>query len=224
MKRLTITGRSVEEILSVFEEDYDIKKGEYDYNVVDKGSVGFLGIFARDAVVEITIKKQYYERKLQEFVKKIVSHFDPDISVKVYSKNPRVFIAKINGEGIGKIIGKHGKGLGALQHLSTIFLNRLSDTKVTVLIDAGDYREKRKELIERIVKNALEKLKKDGVKKVELDPMFAFERMLVHEILKNFKDVVSYSVGVEPYRYVVIERREKDASFKARKSRTYNNR
>ncbi|MDK2886598.1 MAG: spoIIIJ-associated protein [Thermosipho sp. (in: thermotogales)] len=224
LKKLTITGKSVEEILTVFEEDYNVMKGEYDYQVIDKGSAGFLGIFARDAVVEITIKREYYERKLKEFVKSIVSYFDPEINVEVESKNPRIFVAKIEGEGIGKIIGKHGKGLGALQHIATIFLNRLSDTKVSVIIDAGDYREKRKELIKKIVKNALEQLRENGAKKVELDPMFSFERRLVHEILKRYKDVVSYSVGIEPYRYVVIERRDKHDSFKTRKSRTFNNR
>ncbi|MBO8160183.1 MAG: protein jag [Thermosipho sp. (in: Bacteria)] len=224
MKKLTITGKSVEEILTVFEEDFEINSNEYEYTIIDKGSVGFLGIFARDAVVEIVIKKDFYERKLQEFISNIVKHFDKDINVQVQAKNPRVFIAKIEGEGIGKIIGKHGKGLGALQHLATIFLNRLSDTKVTVIIDAGDYREKRKILIEKIVKNAIEKLKENGTKKVELDPMFSFERRLVHEFLKNYPDVISYSVGIEPYRYVVIERRDKDASLKTRKSRTYNHR
>lgn len=70
----------------------------------------------------------------------------------------------------------------------------------------------------------MEQLRENGAKKVELDPMFSFERRLVHEILKRYKDVVSYSVGIEPYRYVVIERRDKHDSFKTRKSRTFNNR
>lgn len=222
LRKITITGKSVEEILTVFEEDYDIEKDEYSYQIIDKGSAGFLGIFARDAVVEVRIKKEYYERKLQEFVQNIVSYFDPQIVVKVKARNPRNFVAKIEGGGIGKIIGKHGKGLGALQHLATIFLNRLSDTKVSVIIDAGDYREKRKESIEKIVKSALEKLKENGTKKVELDPMFSFERRLVHEILKKHKWVFSYSVGIEPYRYVVIERRDKNESVNPRKNRAYN--
>ncbi|ABR31476.1 single-stranded DNA-binding protein [Thermosipho melanesiensis] len=223
MRKLTLTGKNVEEILTIFEEDMNIKKGEYDYLVIDKGSSGFLGFLSRDAVVEVTIKKEYYERKLKEFLENVVRCFDEGISVEVFSKNNRVFIAKIKGEGIGKIIGKHGKGLGALQHIATIFLNRLSDIKITVIIDAGDYREKRKELIKNIVVNAVEKLR-NGAKKIELDPMFSFERRLVHEFLKRYPDVFSYSEGVEPYRYVVIERRGKNDSFQTRKSRTYNNR
>lgn len=207
----------------MLEEEMKINKTEYEYIIIDKGSNGFLGFLARDAVVEVTIKKEFYERKLEEFLKNIVSYFDSDINVSVFSKNPRLFIAKIDGEGIGKLIGKHGKGLGALQHIATIFLNRLSDIKITVIIDAGDYREKRKELIKKIVKNAIEKIR-NGASRVELDPMFSFERRLVHEFLKQYPNVYSFSEGIEPYRYVVIERREKNESFKSRKSRTYNNR
>ena len=207
----------------MLEEEMKINKNEYEYIIIDKGSNGFLGFLARDAVVEVTIKKEFYERKLEEFLKNIVSYFDSDINVSVFSKNPRLFIAKIDGEGIGKLIGKHGKGLGALQHIATIFLNRLSDIKITVIIDAGDYREKRKELIKKIVKNAIEKIR-NGASRVELDPMFSFERRLVHEFLKQYPNVYSFSEGIEPYRYVVIERREKNESFKSRKSRTYNNR
>jgi len=223
LRKITITGRTVEEILTVFEEDYEIKKDEYTYEVIDKGSTGFLGMFARDAVLEIKIKKDYFERKLQEFIENIVLYFDPQIVVKVHSRNPRNFVAKIEGDGIGKIIGKHGKGLGALQHLATIFLNRLSDTKISVILDAGDYREKRKESIKKIVNIALEKLKENGTKKIELDPMFSFERRIVHEILKKHKWVHSYSVGIEPYRYVVIERRDNNENINSRKDRSYNN-
>ncbi|QTA37520.1 protein jag [Thermosipho ferrireducens] len=222
MKKLTITGKSVEEIITLFEESYGIKNGEYDFEIIDKGSAGFLGMFSRDAVVEITIKKEYYERRLEEFLTNICKYFDKHIFVSVYAKNAKTFLAKIEGDGIGKIIGKHGKGLGALQHIATIFLNRLSDTKVTIIIDAGDYRERRKELIKNIVENALKRVEREG--KVALDPMFSFERKLVHEFLKNHPHVVSYSVGIEPYRYVVIERRRNGDSFKTRKHRTYHHR
>ncbi|WP_233119549.1 RNA-binding cell elongation regulator Jag/EloR [Thermosipho affectus] len=223
LKKLTLTGKSIEEILTIFEENMGIKNGEYDYLVIDKGSSGFFGFLARDAVIEITIKKEYYERRLQEFLKNVIKYFDDRIEISVFSKNNRVFIAKIQGEGIGKIIGKHGKGLGALQHIATIFLNRLSDIKITVIIDAGDYREKRKELIRKIVGSAVEKIR-NGAKRIELDPMFSFERRLVHEFLKKYPDVVSHSEGVEPYRYVVIERRHLNDNIKTRKSRAYNNR
>ncbi|MEJ5258349.1 MAG: RNA-binding cell elongation regulator Jag/EloR [Fervidobacterium sp.] len=202
MKTLNYVGKSVDEIIEQFRSEYDVLDKEYDVNIIDKGTHGIFGLFSRDAVVEITISNKYYERKLKEFLEEIFKRFGVDYYVEVASRG-KTFIATCHSEDIGKVIGKHGKGLGALQHLANIFLNRITDTKVTVIIDAGNYREKRKEQLERIVEMAVEKAKKSG--KVKLDPMFAFERKLVHEIAKKFRDVHTYSEGLEPYRYVVIE-------------------
>ncbi|ODN30720.1 RNA-binding cell elongation regulator Jag/EloR [Fervidobacterium thailandense] len=204
MKTLNYVGKSVDEIIKAFKEDYDVLEGEYEINVLDKGTHGIFGLFARDAVVEITITNKYYERKLREFLEGIFKIFNLEFFIEVSSRG-KTFLASCHSEDIGKIIGKHGKGLGALQHLANIYLNRMTETKVTVIIDAGNYRERRREQLERIVAVAVEKARKVG--KVKLDPMFAFERKIVHEIAKKYSDIRTYSEGLEPYRYVVIERK-----------------
>ncbi|MDK2893786.1 MAG: spoIIIJ-associated protein, partial [Thermotoga sp.] len=84
------------------------------------------------------------------------------------------------------------------------FLNRLSDTKLNVILDMGDYREKRKKSLEKIVEEAVKKAISEKTK-VVLDPMFSFERKIVHKLVRKHRGVISYSVGVEPYRRVVIE-------------------
>lgn len=205
LKRLNYIGKTVDDILEQFKIDYDVLEGEYEVNVIDKGTHGIFGLFARDAVAEITITNKYYERKLKDFLENIFKYFGIDYFIEVTSRG-KTFLASCHSEEIGKIIGKHGKGLGALQHLANIFLNRITDTKVTVIIDAGNYREKRREQLEQIVEHAIEKVRKIG--KVKLDPMFAFERKIVHEIAKKYSDIHTYSEGLEPYRYVVIEKRK----------------
>ncbi len=205
MKKMNYVGKSIEEIIEQFKNEHDVLEGEYEINIIDKGTHGIFGLFARDAVAEITITNKYYERKLKEFLEEIFKRFTADYYVEVSSRG-KTFIATCHSEEIGKVIGKHGKGLGALQHIANIFLNRITDTKITVIIDAGNYREKRREQLERIVEVAIERARKNG--KVKLDPMFAFERKIVHEIAKSHKDIHTYSEGLEPYRYVVIEVRK----------------
>ncbi len=205
LKTLNYVGKNAEEIIEKFKKDHDVLDGEYDINIIDKGANGIFGFFARNAVAEISLNNKYYERKLREFVEGIFGQFGIDYFVEVNSRG-KTFIVSCHSDEIGKIIGKHGKGLGALQHLANIFLNRITDTKVTVIIDAGNYREKRKEQLQKIVEHAVEKSKK--TEKVKLDPMFAFERKMVHEIAKKYKDIYTYSEGLEPYRYVVIESRK----------------
>ncbi|AFG35335.1 putative RNA-binding protein [Fervidobacterium pennivorans DSM 9078] len=214
MKTINYVGKSVDEIIEQFKSEHDVLEGEYEVNVIDKGTPGIFGLFARDAVVEITITNRYYERKLKEFLEEIFKRFGADYYIEIASRG-KTFIATCHSEEIGKLIGKHGKGLGALQHLANIYLNRLTDTKVTVVIDAGNYREKRREQLVKIVEAAVERARKFG--KVKLDPMFAFERKIVHELAKKHKDIHTYSEGLEPYRYVVIEARRRGRNNEDRK-------
>ena len=164
--------------------------------------------------MEVKLNKKYYERRLKEFLLGILKHLRGHIKIEVKSFGKNYFV-DIDGDKIGKLIGKHGKTLGALQHISMIFLNRISDTKINVIVDAGEYRERRKRQIETITKEAIEKAVKEK-KKIVLDPMFAFERRLVHEIVKKHRNVISYSIGMEPYRRVVIEfsKNRKEAKIK----------
>lgn len=214
MKKERFTGDTLEEALKTAIEKYDLREGEYEYEIIEKGFPGIFGLFTKKAVVEVKLNKKYYERRLKEFLLGILKHLKGYIKIEVKSFGKNYFV-DIDGDKIGKLIGKHGKTLGALQHISMIFLNRISDTKINVIVDAGEYRERRKRQIETITKEAIEKAVKEK-KKIVLDPMFAFERRLVHEIVKKHRNVISYSIGMEPYRRVVIEfsKNRKEAKIK----------
>ena len=203
MKKIRSAASTVEEAIEKVVKEYDLKEGEYEFEVIEKGFKGILGLFSKEAEVEITINKPYYERKIKDFLQGILDEAGLDVSIEVDSRG-RTYFVKIRGESVGKLIGKHGKTLGALQHILTIYLNRMSDVKLNVVIDVGEYREKRKRQLETIVRNAVTTVIKNRGR-VVLDPMFSFERKIVHEVVKKYKGVRSYSVGVEPYRKVVIE-------------------
>ncbi len=202
MKTVKISAPTVEEALRKAIECYDLREGEYEYTVIEKGSKGLFGLFAKNAEIEISFKADYFVRKLQEFLTNILSVCG-NVNVKVSCSNRR-FLVELEGEDIGKLIGKHGKTLAALQHIAMIYLNRMSDTKLLVSIDAGEYKKKRKKNLENVIKQAIQRVKLTKGK-VVLDPMFAFERRIVHEMVKQHRNLKSYSIGVEPYRKVVIE-------------------
>uniref|UniRef100_A0A832MM12 Protein jag n=1 Tax=Pseudothermotoga hypogea TaxID=57487 RepID=A0A832MM12_9THEM len=202
MKKVRISAPTVEEALQKAKERFDLREGEYEYTIIDKGSKGIFGLFSKDAEIEINFNSNYFTRKLEEFLSNALSA-GGDVVVKV-SCSGRRFLVELDGSDLGRLIGKHGKTLAALQHVAMIYLNRMSDTKLSVSVDAGQYKKRRKKNLEAIVKQAIQRAKLTKGK-VMLDPMFAFERRMVHEIVKRHKDVKSYSVGVEPYRKVVIE-------------------
>ncbi len=212
MKKIIIRAESVEDAIEKAKKTYDLRDGELEYKVLEKGFKGFLGLFAKEAEVEITFKKKFYERKIGEFIREILS-FAGSVGKIVVKGNGKTYFVSIDGENVGKLIGKHGKTLAALQHIVTIYANRLSDVKLNVVIDAGDYRERRKKQLEIIAKEAVKKVL-ETKERVELDPMFPFERRIIHEIVKKYKGVTSYSVGMEPYRRVVIEYTKREAKMR----------
>lgn len=104
----------------------------------------------------------------------------------------------------GLLIGKHGKVLNALQYLAQVFIHRVAENKLSVVVNVGDYREKRQAILERLAKRTAEKAKRTG-QPVFLEPMPAFERKQIHSTLSQDDQIKTYSEGDEPYRYLVVE-------------------
>lgn len=104
----------------------------------------------------------------------------------------------------GILIGKHGKVLNALQYLAQVFIHRTAANKLSVVVNVGDYREKRQAILQRLAERTAEKVKQTG-RPVFLEPMPAFERKQIHYTLSKDEYIKTHSEGDEPYRYLVVE-------------------
>ncbi|BBE30034.1 single-stranded DNA-binding protein [Tepiditoga spiralis] len=202
-----ITSKNLETALKEAKEIFKVKEEEISYTLIQKEVKGFLRIGSKPAIIEAYLNETYLLNQISEFLKEITKSFDEGItsSIKIYGKTIIIFL---NGEGLGNLIGKHGRTLGALQHLIMIYVNRMTSTKVDIKLDIGDYRKKRRKKIEEITENSIKKLL-SGEEEIELAPMFSFERKMVHEYVKrHYPNLITKSVGFEPYRKVVICREE----------------
>lgn len=103
----------------------------------------------------------------------------------------------------GILIGKHGKVLNALQYIAQVFIHRIAANKLSVIVNVGDYREKRQEILQRLAQRTAEKVKRTG-QPVFLEPMSAFERKQIHYTLSKDEAIQTHSEGDEPYRYLVV--------------------
>ena len=110
----------------------------------------------------------------------------------------------LDSEKQGILIGKHGKTLNALQYLAQVFIHRVAENKLSVVVNVGDYREKRQAILERLAKRTAEKVKQTG-RPVFLEPMPAFERKQIHSVLSQDEFIKTHSEGEEPFRYLVVE-------------------
>lgn len=104
----------------------------------------------------------------------------------------------------GLLIGKHGKVLNAIQYLSQVYIHRLVKNRLTIIVNVGDYRERREAIVKRLAHQAVRKVRETS-QPVFLEPMPAFERKQVHSILSSEKDIKTHSEGNEPHRYLVVE-------------------
>jgi spoIIIJ-associated protein len=111
--------------------------------------------------------------------------------------------ATVNGDDLGLLIGKHGATIDALQHLAFRAAFRGLESRKQVTVDAAGYRDRREAALHRMAdRAAAEALRYNRA--VELEPMRAAERKIVHIYLRGRTDVETHSEGDEPDRRLVV--------------------
>ena len=104
----------------------------------------------------------------------------------------------------GLIIGKHGKIIDALQSLAQVMVHRGNRRRMAVLLNVGDYRDRRAGILESIAERTAREVLRTK-QSVILDPLPAFERKQIHSHLSKIDHITTHSEGVEPNRYLVVE-------------------
>ena len=203
MEFIEVSAKTVDEALTEASISLGIPSSEIEYEVVEKGSTGFLGIGSKNAVIKAR-KKFSVEENVKEFLKSVFHAMDMavEIIVKV-NEEEKLIEVDLKGEDMGILIGKRGQTLDSLQYLTNLAVNKHSENYYKVKVDTEDYRKRRKDTLENLAKNIAYKVKRTK-RAVELEPMNPFERRVIHSALQNDKFVTTHSEGEEPYRHVVV--------------------
>jgi len=139
----------------------------------------------------------------ENYLKTIANHMDVEIEIETTVDEKRVYF-DLSGEKIAILIGKRGKTLNAIQYLTQLCINKEGRKFHSVIVDAEGYRNRREETLKELAeKMASKAIRIDG--KVALEPMPAYERKIIHSSLQKSDEVDTYSDGVEPHRYIVIQ-------------------
>jgi len=203
MEYIEVSAKTVDEALTEASIKLGVPSSEIEYEVVEKGSTGFLGIGSKNAVIKAR-KKFSVDETVKEFLKSVFHAMDMavEIIVKVDEENKLIDV-ELKGEDMGILIGKRGQTLDSLQYLTNLAVNKHSENYYKVKVDTEDYRKRRKDTLENLAKNIAYKVKRTK-RAVELEPMNPFERRIIHSALQNDKFVTTHSEGDEPYRHVVV--------------------
>ena len=189
-------------------QHFTVTSDRLEYEVVEEGSAGFLGIGSKPAVIKARIKEEVKEVSVtdsaKQFLKEVFTAMNMAVTIDVdYNEEESTMNVDLSGEEMGVLIGKRGQTLDSLQYLVSLVVNKGKDDYIRVKVDTEDYRKRRKETLENLAKNIAYKVKRTK-RPVSLEPMNPYERRIIHSALQNDKYVTTHSEGEEPFRRVVV--------------------
>ncbi|HBR28167.1 MAG TPA: protein jag [Firmicutes bacterium] len=203
MKSVEIVAKTREEALELALKELEVDESKVKVEVLEETSnKGFLGLLSVNRVkIRATIKEELAQQAVR-FLREILVNMGIFAQVEMF-RRPGYIMLNVSGDDLGKLIGRHGQTLNALQYVVNLAAHRDSNEQERIIIDVGGYRKRREENLKRIALSAAERVKQRGRKEV-LNPMSPQERRIIHLALQDNKEVVTQSEGDDPYRRVVI--------------------
>jgi spoIIIJ-associated protein len=195
-----------------------LEKEAVRFQVVSEGERGLLGVgYAPARVIAVVDAEAVSEpppaepvddseqaAEVREVVERILDAIGVQARIDI-TETDETLTATIVGRELGLAIGKHGQTIDAVQYLANAVAWRgRGEERKAVVVDAAGYRSRREATLESLAKRSAERAISSG-RSVELDPMTAVERKVVHIALKETDGVVTRSEGTEPNRFVVID-------------------
>jgi spoIIIJ-associated protein len=195
-----------------------LDKAAVRFQVISEGERGLLGVGYAPARVIATVEAGAVvpssepppadESELSGQVREVLERILKGIGVRAridVREDEELLVATLTGPELGLAIGKHGQTIDAIQYLvnAIVWRGQQGDHK-SVVVDAAGYRERRQATLDALAVRCAERAVASG-SAVELDPMTAVERKVVHVRLKDFPGVTTRSEGTEPNRFVVVE-------------------
>ena len=190
-----------------------LDKSAVHFQVVTEGERGLLGVgfapakvvatVSTDAAVADAVDESELAAEARALVTRIVDGIGVTGRIDVDESDELITVSCV-GSDLGMLIGRHGQTIDAVQYLANaVMWRRHPEDRKEVVVDAAGYRERRRTALEALALRSADRALSDH-EPVELEPMTAVERKIVHLRLKEFDGVETTSEGTEPNRYVVV--------------------
>ena len=205
-KELIVTAKTVEEAKEKAALELGVAIENIEFEVLEEGKRGFLGIGATEAKVSATYTLGGADIALA-FIEQVVSDMELNLTVAKKAGNNDDILITVDGEGAGLLIGHHGETLDSLQYLANLAANKKikgeKHNYVRITLDIEGYRAKREETLRALARRMAAKVVKYK-KSVMLEPMNPYERRIIHSEVQHVEGVSTNSIGSENNRRVVM--------------------
>lgn len=216
MKKITEQiGKTTEEAIRKGLEELKVSRDDVKIEILEEAtSGGVLGILsAKMAKVRLTVDKkisdaQYEstEKRLKDILENIFKITnEQEIQYEIIRKENQVLL-EINGDKVAHLIGYKGKTIESLQSLLNSMLQREDEDFAKVFVEINGYKKQKEEKLRKLANKMASNVIRFR-KPIRLEPMSAYERLIIHQELANRKDVETESYGEEPRRRVVIKKK-----------------
>lgn len=203
------SGKTIDEAVNAALLELGTTRENVEIEVVNEGKRGILGIGAEEATVRVKMEETPLQRA-ENYVKSVLESFGIEAEIKSSYEDETVNI-EIIGDSVevGKVIGRRGDTLDALQYLTSLVVNKGEENYIRVTIDTENYRGKREETLIKLAKRMAGMVSRSK-KSVTLEPMNPNERRIIHSALQNYRNITTYSTGKDPNRCIVITTKKKE--------------
>ncbi|WP_027093035.1 RNA-binding cell elongation regulator Jag/EloR [Cohnella thermotolerans] len=202
MKKLVASGKTVEEAVRSGLNQLGVGEDRVIVTVLEQPSKGLFGLIgAKEAKVELQVRPDGVEEAI-EFLREVTGAMQLKVDIERKDERDQVLI-QMTGDDLGILIGRRGQTLDSLQYLTNIVANRHSDRHLRIVLDAEQFRERRRQTLEALSDRMAGRVVRTR-KEVVLEPMSSQERKIIHARLQSHPQVRTYSQGDEPHRCIVI--------------------
>jgi spoIIIJ-associated protein len=192
-----------------------LDKAAVRFQIITEGERGLLGVGFSPARVVAVVEEESVRLQagsvpegeiptlVHELMERITSGLGLHCRIDLVEEDGTI-VASCAGNDLGRLIGKHGHTIDAIQYvINAIVARRFGDERMPVVVDAAGYRDRRRAALGALAERSARRALESGIP-VGLEPMSAVERKIVHEYLKDDPNVETRSEGTEPQRYVII--------------------
>ncbi|TVX99963.1 RNA-binding cell elongation regulator Jag/EloR [Cohnella terricola] len=202
MKKLLASGKTIEDAVRSGLAQLGVNEDRVSVKVLEQPSKGLFGLIgAKEAKVELELLPDGVEETMK-FLGEVAEAMGLAVSVERANENDAVRI-NITGSDLGILIGRRGQTLDSLQYLANIVANRHSSHHLRIVLDAEQFRERRRQTLEALSERMAQRVIRTR-KEIMLEPMTSQERKIIHARLQANPNVKTYSQGDEPNRRIVI--------------------